>query len=264
MQKGWFKADIMIPMIKEYRINKMLSCLECIDNNMFDRDKQRECILNLYPGKNEKSVFRGMVISTLRHLDLIVGYSDMIGISANAKLMIKSKRNQELHDRVIRAVFVEIDLKTFKFLDLVKTKGRFVYSGDNRLREREGKWMTILTQLKIIENDSINNKILNKTLIDLDKKSKKDSFNKALFSGYEKLANTINMADIESLREKVALFFLSQNKILTEDQFDGLLKDIKPVTKDYIISFGSSIGTGKPFKYGNDYYGTISIKKLVE
>ena len=253
----------MIPMIKEYRIEKIILCLECIDKNTFDRDKQKECILSLYPGKSEKSVFRGMVISTLRHMELILGYSDTIKVSANAKLIIKSKDNVTLHNRVLRAIFVELDLKIFKFIHLIQAKGEFVYNSDSKIRERAKKWISILNQLEIIEEGAVNSKIFEKSLADLNINSKKAEFKNILFEEYKKLVSNVNMVDIVDLREKVALCFLLKNKILTEDQFDTLLKNIKPITKDYIISFGSSIGTGKPFKYENNYYGTISIKEMV-
>lgn len=253
----------MMPMIKEYRIKKIIRCLECIDKNTFDRDKQKECILGLYPGKSEKSVFRGMVISTLRHIELIVGYSDTIRVSANAKLIIKSKSNVTLHNRVLRAIFVELDSKIFKSIHIIRTKGAFVYSSEDKIKERQKKWISILTQLKVMKRDSVNSKIFKLAEGDLDIDSKKTEFKKVLFEEYKKLVSNINLVDIVDLREKVALEFLSKNKILTEDQFDALLKNIKPVTKDYIISFGSSIGTGKPFKNEDNYYGTISIKELV-
>ena len=59
-----------MPLIKEFRIARILACLNCFACHPFDRNKQRECILSLYPGKTEKSVFRGMVIPSLRRLGL--------------------------------------------------------------------------------------------------------------------------------------------------------------------------------------------------
>lgn len=107
-----------IPLIKEYRINKLKACLRCIDDHPFNRDKQKDCILNLYPGKSEKSVFRGMIIPSLRHLGLILGYRGFIRVSANGKIITESKiLSDELHQRVLRAVMYEIDQNKFKLIN---------------------------------------------------------------------------------------------------------------------------------------------------
>ena len=114
--------------IKEYRFDKLVKCLECIDKNAFNREKQRDCVLDLYQNRKgkdiehrDKSIFRGMVISSLRYLGLIMGYSDFIRASANGKLLICSKLiDLELHNRVSRALVYELDRSTFKFITIIK------------------------------------------------------------------------------------------------------------------------------------------------
>jgi len=110
-----------IPLIKENRIAMLIKSMDCIDRHAFYREAQRECILSLYPDKSEKSVFRGMVIPSLRHLGFMVGYDDLIRLSANGKLLLESEQqgNKEF-DRVLRDVFLQIDKNKFKFIGEIK------------------------------------------------------------------------------------------------------------------------------------------------
>jgi len=113
-----------IPLIKEYRIQKLTKCLECFDKFAYHREKQRDCVLELYPNTDnktlehrEKSIFRGMVIPSLRYLGLIIGFGDIIKPSANGKLIIESQFDNELYERCWRAIICEIDKRTFNFLE---------------------------------------------------------------------------------------------------------------------------------------------------
>lgn len=55
-----------------------------LHQNAFDRDGFRDAIMQLFPpGRGEKSVFRGMVVPTLRALGLLIGFEREIALSSN-------------------------------------------------------------------------------------------------------------------------------------------------------------------------------------
>jgi len=276
-----------IPLIKEYRVEKLKNCLKYIDTYSFNRDKQKEFILSLYPDKKdkdpehkEKSVFRGMVIPSLRHLGLIVGYGDFLRTSANGKLIIESElTSKNLHQRVLRAVIYEIDQNIFQFIDVLKENDSINIQNflqlmninapsEKQKKERISHWFSILKEVELI-NYNAKNIILNEhkynqilSDVDVDNKSMED-FKKYLFKAYFELSKkTAGIIDIADLRENVALKLLRENKIiLTENQFDEMLRKIPFATDDYIISFGRPMGAEeKLFERNGNYFRTLSIK----
>lgn len=273
-----------IPMIKENRIEKIVDCLQCIDKYAYNREKFRDCVLQLYPGKSEKSVFRGMVIPTLRHLGLILGYADFIRVSANGKLILKSKEfGEEEFKRVLRASFLEIDNQLFNFISELEKMSVYRVSEDTFLEnivekiegvsikqkiERIKRWLKVLEQcdfVKTNKNLSILFENLTKGKSDLNSEKKEKNFKEYLFKSYSFLAPySAGIVDIADLRAEVALqIYLEKREILTEIQFDNLLRKLPIVTDEYIISLGQPMGAEeKLFKYGENYYRTMSIKKL--
>lgn len=268
-----------IPAIKEDRMSLILKILKCMDENKFNRDEMRTCILNLYPNKSEKSVFRGIAIPTLRRLGLIVGYADYIRPSANGRLLVESKQNKKLNQNVIPTIFLEIDRQLFGFIDAFKklnsesirySKFEKNVEGNEEYKKR---WLKILDDCGLIklskEKKWIDRKIsLMETTLstvenNLDHKKKKNFFKEYLFSVYEKLSlKSIGVVDIEDLRGEVALkVFKDKRKIITERQFDYLLREIPLVTNRYMISLGQPMGAEeKLFELNGKYYRTLSIK----
>lgn len=276
-----------IPLIKEYRVDKLKNCLKYIDTYSFNRDKQKEFILSLYPDKKdkdpehkEKSVFRGMVIPSLRHLGLIVGYGDLLRTSANGKLIIESElTNKNLHQRVLRAVIYEIDQNIFQFIDVLRENDSINIRNflqlmninapsEKQKKERISHWFSILKEVELInynaKNIILNEHKYNQILSDVDVNNKSmEDFKKYLFKAYFELSKkTAGIIDIADLRENVALKLLRENKIiLTENQFDEMLRKIPFATDDYIISFGRPMGAEeKLFKRNGNYFRTLSIK----
>ena len=275
-----------VPLIKENNIAMLIKSMECIDKHAFNREAQRDCILTLYPNKSEKSVFRGMVIPSLRHLGFIVGYSDLIRLTANGKLLLESKKqgNNEFK-RVSSVVFLEIDSDKFKFIEEIqKLEGANNKSGQDDVirvlsqkvegpsqkqkRERITRWLKILEQCALLkkEKGTIDIHLLYGNLENaqehLDWQPKLSRFKKILFDGYLSLAGeTAGVVDIVDLREHVALSFYRDNKnVLTEKRFDELLKSLPLVTDDYVVSLGHPMGAEeKLFVYEGDYYRTLSI-----
>ena len=276
-----------IPLIKEYRVDKLKNCLKYIDKYSFNRDKQKEFILSLYPDKKdkdpehkEKSVFRGMVIPSLRHLGLIVGYGDLLRTSANGKLIIESElTSKNLHQRVLRAVIYEIDQNIFQFIDVLRENDSINIRNflqlmninapsEKQKKERISHWFSILKEVELInynaKNIILNEHKHNQILSDVDVNNKSmEDFKKYFFKAYFELSKeTAGIIDIADLRENVALKLLRENKIiLTENQFDEMLRKIPFATDDYIISFGRPMGAEeKLFERNGNYFRTLSIK----
>jgi hypothetical protein len=284
--------------IKEYHISKLIDCIDCIDNNPFNRERQRDCILNLYPQKGgkgpehlDKSIFRGMVIPSLKYLGLIRGEGDFIRASANGKLIIQSRHiSHDLHHRVLSAVFYEIDKNKLRIIEEIRNfspltmKNLIILLNDEvdafSDKSRQAivrKWVALFKQANLIrlsskrilpkEEDIIvtNDENLQQVLLDIDVKSKNlDAFKKYFFDSYFGLAkDSAGVVDIEDLREKVSLKMLEKYLILTENQFDIMLSNIPFETSEYIISLGKPMhARNKLFKYGDNYYRTIFVKLI--
>jgi len=276
-----------IPLIKEYRISKLKECLECIDKFAYNREKQRDCVLDLYPNKmkkslehREKSIFRGMVIPSLRYLGLIIGFGDIIKPSANGKLIIEDQFSNRLHERCCRAIIYEIDYKIFNFLTIIKQhrysknalimilSERIIGPSDKQKKERIEKWLSILRQVGLTEHSgdiSINKTNYKQVLSDINPNLKDfDKFRGYVIDGYYDLGkDSARIVDIRELRGVVAVRFLKEcNEILTEDQFDYLFRKFIFTTKDFHISLGEPMGADqKLFEYKGNFYKTVIMSK---
>jgi hypothetical protein len=271
------------PLIKETRLQKIKSCLRCIYEHPFDRNKQKSCILQLYPGKSEKSVFRGMIIPSLRHLGLILGHAGQLRISANGILIINSEGiSDEFHYRCISAVIHEIDKAKFGLLEYLGNNDNVEYSvvieelisknesmKMNQIKERVISWLSLLTEAKLIDNDKkyvkVNKEVVSKTLNDLDvSKIDISDFKNRLFDVYKRLAReSAGIVDITNIRSEVVNSFLKDGMIITEGLFDCGLRRLPFVSEDYLISLGRPMGAEeKLFKYKGSYYRTLSIRIL--
>lgn len=280
-----------IPLIKEYHIETLEKCLECFDKHPFNRERQKNCVLNLYANKKgrslehrDKSIFRGMVISSLKYLGLIVGDGDSFRASANGKLIIESQSiDAELHDRVLRAVTYELDKKIFGFTAIIRNHSslneqEFINEmsstieakSEKQKKERIVHWTSVLRQVGLItcsaQAMSVNEEKYRETLRDADMKMKNnEAFKRYFFAGYAELGkSSAGVVDIVDMRQIVSVSMLRELKvILTEDQFDEMLGSIPFETSEYIISFGKPMGAQeKLFKYRNSYFRTLFIKTL--
>lgn len=271
-----------MPLIKETRLAKIQASLRCIASYPFDRNKQRDCVMELYPGKTEKSVFRGMVIPSLRHLGLVVGYAGGLRVSANGRIIIDSENMEPaLHFDCLRAVIYEIDKAKFGLIDslsntavsladLRQNLASSLPSTDTRARERIVSWLSVLQQVGLLKN--IEPKILvnevnrKKAAQDLDIASlDSEEFRMTMFEEYAKLAtDSAGIVDITDLRVSVASVSLNRKLgLITENMFDNLLRSIPFATDYYLISFGRPMGAEeKLFRYEEDHYRTITIMLL--
>ncbi len=276
----------VIPLIKEYRIQKLFKVMRCFERYPFNRDGLRECILKLYQDKEEKSIFRGMVIPSLRHLGLILGYDEDLRLSANGNLIvIARKKSEEEGLRVFRAILTEIDDLDIKILKMIAKKNidfdnlkqgliendKIEAPSEKQARERINHWVSMLleTGLLVKENEKINiaRELLFQVEKDLDISTKKDKFEGIFFEFYKsifKKQENVPIVDIPDIRTEVSVaFYAKHNLVVTEKQFDDMLRSIKFATDEYIISLGRAMGAEeKLFKYEQNYYRTISMRFL--
>jgi len=272
-----------LPLIKENRIDKLKASLKCIAAHPFDRRKQRDCIMGLYPGKTEKSVFRGMVIPSLRHLGFIIGHGGGLRVSANARIIIDSENiGGDLHKRSLRAVMYEVDKTKFGFIDTLVERIPIMWTGflekvvptldvpDGRIRERVVSWLSILEQAELIDSITpkvdLNEENRKQAVYDLDTSNvNTEQFRTLLFEEYLRLGKkTAGIVDITDLRASIAsIMLVKEQKIVTEGMFDNLLRSIPFATDNYLISLGRPMGAEeKLFGYKGNYYRTISIEYL--
>ncbi len=273
-----------INLIKEYRIKKLFEVMGCFEKYPFNRDNLRECILGLYKGKDEKSIFRGMVIPSLRHLGLILGYDEDLRLSANGNLAVIARKKSEKEGlRVVRAILTEIDDQNIKILKMIAQKNldfnnlkqslikKIEAPSERQARERINHWVAMLLETGLLSEENkkigVAGSLLSQAEKDLDITIKKDKFEKVFFDAYKsifKKRENVPIVDITEIRAEVAsTFYTKYNLIVTENQFDDMLRSIKFATDKYIISLGRAMGAEeKLFRHEDNYYRTLSIRFL--
>ena len=157
------------PLIKEVHAYRILQALILFKQNPLDRDAQRDGILKLYnekekKEKEEKSVFRGMIIPSFRKLGFLQGWEDMISLSANGLIIAEAgELSIEYGMRALRALVLEKDRE---YLSIVETgimnditmpalyerlRMQIPAPSDAQRHERLKRWITLLCNAKLIE-----------------------------------------------------------------------------------------------------------------
>jgi hypothetical protein len=286
--------DSTPPVLKAW--DRIFDLLKCIHDNPYNRRGFEESVLALFNSEYSKSVFRGMAIPTLRNLGFIVGFNDVIRISANGNLICQAYTNSRDDGlRVLRAILMEFDKKIgiLSFLaeqsiypieDLIKELSRKIIIDDIRTfdnpeaqkraaAERLRDWVKFLSFAELLYNDN-KNVVLDKGHLhsakdDLDEnvEVKKHGFEINIIPAYQKIVyeqKGISTVEIEEVRKEVASRLYYQLRvILTENQFDILFAKFPKVTDTYILSLGRSMGADeKLFYYQNKYYQTMFFRFL--
>ena len=288
LSEGWFGAALNsfsdTPLIKENRVSKITSSLECLDKHKFDREKQKDCVLKLYNSHSEKGVFRGMVITTLGMLGLIVGSAQVIVPSENGFLLLKSKKiSNQFYIDTARSVFYEIDHSKFAFLKIIRAKDTMTFSdlvsivvnrkrgekySTSSAKERVRRWVNLLSSLDFVTNNtetfSINKDVVLKTELNRNNTlGRKDDFYQTVLSAYSALASrTDGVVDIEELRCKVSALLMDNHRlIVTRDLFDQMFRCMPIETNMYRMIFGHPMGKGeKLYSYDGNFYSTVYIR----
>ena len=285
-------AKATLPVLKAWE--RIFELLKCINDHSYDRNGFQEAVLELYPGKSPKSVFRGMAVPTLRSLGFVVGYADVIRISANGALIHAARQESRPEGlRALRAVLLEMDdgIGILSYLEdksaipiqvLIDDWTRKVDISDSRVthkpeaqnraaRERIRDWVNFLTFAESLYTSGqdiradIQHLIQTRNDIDASTPEKRAGFDENFLKVYKRIVveqNGIRTVEIEHLRKELATRVYGQSRLLiTEKQFDALLKEFPRTSDQYTITFGHSMGADeKLFFFQGQYYQTVSIR----
>lgn len=187
---------------------------------------------------------------------------------------------------VLRAIFLEIDNDKFQFIQEMERpeikssnveqepfikiiSERIEAPSKSQKEERIKKWLRLLQQCELIKKETnfiyLREENLEQARRDISWGLKSGIFKNILFEEYSSISSmTAGIVDIADLRGRVALCFYEKKKgIVTEKQFDELLRQLPMATDEYIISLGHSMGAEeKLFFYRDNYYRTLSITVL--
>jgi hypothetical protein len=277
------------PVIKESRLDVLVGALRCFEDYPMNRDKQRDCVLSMYktkPGKDsvqrDKSIFRGMVVSSLAHLGFIVGDGAYLRASSNGHLaVVASKCDALTNHRVLAALFYEIDSKSFHFLDLIQsssngmevTRDTLVQtcsSGQDfkQKQERVHSWLTLLEQAGLVtDREGSLLPLYSPPDLQADLAVSQDDINtwfrSALFEAYDAAKEANGICDIVKLRARLAEEeLLTSGRIVTRNRFDQLMQKLPFEGTGYMLSFGSPISGGQELlEYYRQLYKTIIISR---
>jgi hypothetical protein len=203
-------------------------------------------------------------------------------VSANGRIIVEAgdiSKGELL--RAWRAIILELDNKIFRYLghmnnyasvDTILDTLTMITAGPNekQIEERIKRWLRILLDSELLSaadnKIKVNTDNLKGANKDLRLSCKKSKYEGMLLSGYRAFPfkESAGIVDIADLREYVAaLYYTKYNMILTEMQFDELLRALPFITKEYIISLGHAMGAEeKLFCKKGEYYRTISIDFL--
>lgn len=273
-----------LPLIKENNSERILRIITAFDTYPLDREAQREEVLSLYQDKEEKSVFRGMVIPSLRKLGIIQGWEDMIFLGGNGRIIAEAtKESPATGLRVFRAVLLEQDRLLLSVVEkelrkpttLGRLEGRLsqlvVAPSSRQASERIKRWVALLTSAGLVKKDSgelvSDSTALKIAQADLSVKISQKEFVDLLFAGYRVAVGKqrgVDVVDIAELRGEVSVIvWRNLHAVLTEAGFDDLLRITPRISKTYLISFGKPMGPEeKLFRFENQFYRTMSIRNL--
>jgi len=219
-------AKVTLPVLKAWE--RIFELLKCINDHPYDRNRFQEAVLELYPGKSPKSVFRGMAVPTLRSLGFIVGYADVIRISANGALIHAARQESKPEGlRALRVVLLEMDNKI----------GILSY-----LENKPAIPIQVLIDDWTLKVDISDSRVAHKP----------EARNRAARERIRDWVNFLALAE---------LLYTSGHLLITEKQFDALLKKFQKASDEYTVTFGRSMGADeKLFFFQDQYYQTVSIR----
>ena len=277
-----------MPVIKEHRLPRLLEALRCIREHPFDRDAQRDCVLSLYndmrsasPEHADKSVFRGMILPSLRHLGLIVGESEYIRLSADGHLICCDGSPGREVLGAIQVLFADIDRRRFGLLSEINGPDASKHSTLDDLsaivhlakpgqrRERIASWVSLLASSGLVTLDSRSGAVTvvdsaYSRALDAGKQTKflSDWAQRNFFSAYKTGRDAAGICDIEALRIALVEVGLRDGLTLTTTLIDSLVIEIPFETMEWHVSFVSPMGwIERPLLYRNRPIQTILLTR---
>lgn len=251
-----------------------------------NRNELREHILSMFDSTDEKSVFRGMYVPTMRALGLTLGFGQEIRCSSNGRLLFEaySKSNDE-GKRILGKMLVEIDEDNYNIVDFLKNRlvtehksiVKFITSKDASLgltplsdtvaNERVRKFMRYLTEGRVVKQADSQYALdegYQQTKVDTDV-IKVPEFWDILLSCYniiEEMKAGFPSVPIYQLRNEVSKQFYQRGIALTEREFDSLIARLPRIQSDYILKFSRPMmESEKLLHLGGEVYSGMAIFK---
>ena len=251
-----------------------------------NRSELREHVLSMFDSADEKSVFRGMYVPTMRALRLTLGFGQEIRCSSNGRLLFEaySKSNDE-GKRVLGKILVEIDEDNYNIVDFLKNRlvtehksiVKFITSKDASLgltplsdtvvNERVRKFMRYLTEGRVVKQADSQYALdegYQQIKVDTDV-IKVPEFWDILLSCYniiEEMKAGFPSVPIYQLRNEVSKQFYQRGIALTEREFDSLIARLPRIQSDYILKFSRPMmESEKLLHLGGEVYSGMAIFK---
>ena len=252
-----------------------------------NRSELREHVLSMFDSADEKSVFRGMYVPTMRALGLTLGFGQEIRCSSNGRLLFDAySKSTDEGKRVLGKLLAEIDEDNYNIVYFLKNRlimehksvVKFIISKDVSLgltplsntvaNERVRKFMRYLTEGRVIkQNDSqyaLDEGGYLQTKVDTDV-IKVPEFWDILLSCYniiEEMKAGFPSVPIYQLRNEVSRKFYQSGIALTEREFDSLIARMPRIQSDYIIKFSRPMmESEKLLHLGGEVYSGMAIFK---
>ncbi len=279
----------MTPNIKSLKLNSfqdVLNSVKCISSYQNNRMLQKKCIIDTFLSRNEKlrvkpvqdlekSIFRGMVIPSLRHMGLILGYG-IIQASANGFLL--SQDSSPIFPNIKSAVIIESggflfdDSSIFgklsrpEFVNEFKEGSEIIIPPEDISSEKRKRWVNILKGADIAYRTDSVWRLRTEEIFDYYHRrdylcSNSSIFSEILSKCYDSYKHKSPFVGINILRRSVAEFALRHySLVITENTFDDCLRKLKQFSKEYGIDFGLPMNQQeRAFKIGNKYYSTLRL-----
>ena len=278
------KKRLELPVLKmpEKYIWQAISILYRFGGN---REELRIHVLSMFNSDNEKSVFRGMYVPTMRSLGLTLGFGQEIYCSSNGRLLYEAySKGPNEGARVLGKLLIEIDEANYGIIDFLKDNSpvdrkvivEFIRSEDLSLgliplsdaivTERVRRFMKYFTESRVVEAQD-SHYILSKVEY---QRAKADTgvistseFWDILFSCYnstkEKKAGFPSVP-VHDLRNEVSKQLYEKGIALTEKEFDSLVAQVSRTQSQYLIKFSRPMWESeKLLRIGDEVYSGIAI-----
>jgi len=213
--------------------------LDALRSNEFDRDGFRIGVMELFEAdKDEKSVFRGMAVPTLRSLGLMAGFDREMRLTANGSIVGLGLARQPM-DRAPLAVVLQ-DIESRRNLDRV-WRGKPVREAEavDMLIEQESaegkragdvagrvrRWLGYLEFAGLLERRELSGELVRRPRAPA--RISKREFAGKLRDCYRTLSpRTVGEAivPVEDVRRCVAQAFYADGRILISSGFDACLE----------------------------------------
>ncbi len=241
--------------------------------HQFDRDGFRLAVMELFAAdKEEKSVFRGMAIPTLRALGLLLGFESELRLSSDGALVAAGEeaRSKEPMAQILREIELELELRAVwtsraqpmvavvdELCRLDQAEGAIVAE----TRRRVGRWLSYLEFFEVVTRTNDKYRRL-PTRRDMSLSA--DEFGRRLVAAYRALSpKTIGepSVSIDDVARVVALRSLDEGIVVTRRTFDELLGDC--ISRGRVsVHLHRSMGAGQRlFRWHEGTYESLSIRR---